>query len=49
MTFIFIISRGCTSGGVYVACIYSYLFACQVRVIVGDLGLCCVYMTSLDH
>ena len=29
----------CTSGGVYEP--YNYLLACQVRVTVGDSGLCC--------
>ena len=30
--------RGCASGGVYVPCVSH---ACQVRVTVGDPGLCC--------
>ena len=38
---------GCASGGVYVPCIYT---ACQVRITVGDSGLCCcVCVTSFER
>jgi len=38
------------SGGVYVPLCTLYLHVCQVRVTVGDLGLCyCACLTSFDR
>ena len=46
--FVLFLFLACTSGGVYVPCIY--LHACQVKVTVGDSGICfCACVRSLER